>query len=56
MTFKEWLKSLEEVSTSTADVAVFARPVGGITNSRMYPEPVVLTDNKKKKHGKEKGM
>lgn len=54
MCFKEWLK-LQEVGTSTASVAVFARPLFGGPATRMYPEPVIIggrevTKKKKKKH------
>jgi len=52
MTFREWLK-LREVGTSTASVAVFARPLFGGPTTRMYPEPIILGGReikKKKKH------
>lgn len=55
MNFKEWLK-LQEVGTSTANVAVFARPLFGGPVTRMYPEPVILggREIKKKKKKKQK--
>ena len=40
MRFKDWLKKLEEVSTDTGDIAVFARPIFS-GNWRMYPDPVI---------------
>jgi hypothetical protein len=48
MTFREWLKNIEETMTSTGDIANFARPIGGSVG-RMYPKPVILSDDKKKK-------
>jgi hypothetical protein len=47
--FREWLKEIEEVSTSTADVAYFARPIFSTTDLNMYPEPIVMQDEEKKK-------
>lgn len=32
--FKEWLKELEEVTTSTGDIAIFARPIGSPVERR----------------------
>lgn len=52
-TFKDWVTEKEQVhketSTSTADVAHFARPViGGPAVEREFPE-LIATDEKKKK-------
>lgn len=53
MRFKEWLK-LSETGTSTADVAVFARPVLA-SNDRRYPPPITFGEEdpffKKRKKG-----
>jgi hypothetical protein len=40
MSFKEWLK-LNENGTSTADVAVFARPVM-TSMDRRFPQPITF--------------
>jgi hypothetical protein len=56
MKFKDWLGKTEEVSTSTADIAVFARPIFSAMSFRMYPEPVVMNNEwKKKKKDEKKG-
>ena len=48
--FKEFIKWMEEACTDTGQIAVFARPF--ITgNWRMYPEPVTIDgEERKKKH------
>lgn len=53
MTFKEWLK-LQEVGTSTADVAFFQRPIFGSTIQRKWLGPWAQEDPffKKKKAAK----
>lgn len=42
--FKNWLKN--EVSTSTANVAVFARPIFGQIVKRKFPEKINLITKK----------
>jgi hypothetical protein len=49
--FKEWLK-LKEVTTSTGDIASFKNIVGGVTNFRMYPDPITFGDDNDKKKKK----
>lgn len=44
MSFKEWLQ-LQEVGTSTGDVAVFSRPVG-IGMVKRTPIPSIGNDDK----------
>ena len=55
MKFKDWLNSVEEVSTSTGDVAMFARPIFS-GNWRMFPPPVAIDIEKKKNERKERSQ
>lgn len=51
MNFKEWL-SLKEVGTTTASVATFKMPLFGNPVTRMYPTPIIASEDpffKKKK-------
>jgi hypothetical protein len=52
--FKEWLKQIEELTTTTADIANYARPLFTATNFNMYPDPIVLADpnEEKRKNGR----
>lgn len=53
MKFKDWLNSVEETSTSTADVAGFSRPIMGV-NRRMFMPPVEIDIEKKHERKKRK--
>lgn len=50
ISFKNWLLK-QEVSTCTGDVAVFARPIGGIIQ-RKFPGGLLNEKDKKKKKSK----
>jgi len=45
MNFKEWLKEIEEVTTSTGDIAVFARPIGTPVE-RTWPDQFATEEEK----------
>lgn len=50
MNFRDFI----EAGTSTADVAVFSRPMSSISR-RMYPPSITFEGNKKKKKKKSNG-
>ena len=51
--FKQWLQN--EVGTSTASIATFARPIGIGTVSRTSPSLITVDDLEREKHKKHKG-
>ena len=56
MKFREWLKTFEETSTSTGDIAVFARPAI-YAPQRMYPDTIIMDkDDERKKQKRKKNM
>lgn len=52
MKFKEWL-NLQEVGTSTGDVAAFKLPMGGMV-TRTWPTLLTVDERDKKRHHKKK--
>lgn len=50
--FKQWLQN--EVGTSTASIATFARPIGIGTVSRTSPSLITVDDLEREKHEKHK--
>jgi hypothetical protein len=55
MKFKQWLKKIEEVSTSTGDVAIYARPIFS-GDWRMYPDVVQMDDPNETRKKDKKNM
>lgn len=51
--FKQWLQN--EVGTSTASIATFARPIGIGTVSRTSPSLITVDDLEREKHKGHKG-
>ena len=54
MTFREWLKRIDEVGTGTNSIAVFARPL--FSNPVTRPDLQNLIDDKDKKKKKKKQL